>query len=733
MITTRSNNNRGAFCVVLALLLSTAIAALLPATAGVITGKLKYEDKLYDGSGFTGAVEYKPIRLAEIEVLDDDTQQVLGTGVTTITGRYRIAIPSAGYKTLRVRCYARNNLGVPNAVVKNNTGEKAIYTAISSPVFADTGGKTHIDMDITTSNAAGAFNIFDAAVRAMLFMAPFLDDPFPLLTFYWQQGSRDGTYYWPSFNSIHLLGKHSDTDEYDDDIILHEIGHYISCNFSRDDSPGGSHWLSGHYTVTLSWSEGWAHFFSSAVRDEAWQIDTFFSSASYWDLELPSYGAAARGSSNEVAVGAVLWDIYDAQQTPDGLPAGDDEHLVLGFEEIWHLMQDWMTNQNPVELYPFWNGWLDQFVPTITSHYEIESIFADRRIYYVEDLFEPNDTRAQALEILTTGEGYRGSLSALSDEDWYKFAVLTGHTYQVSVDDIYSGNFLRASLYDDGGTLLEEETNSSIAATINIFWTPDYDGWLYLQLDTAATTETASYTISVQGTLADGPLGGPGEDDYGDDLLDPHPILPDGTTLLGSIELPGDADVFSFELEEGWIYNVSVAASTGDNFAELTVYDGDMIIFSTPQPPGGSVPTELTFFAARGETYYARVHHIDRTLGTGDYLIAVTPQGQAQQAAPAVLNLVPAAGEIVYASAPPVLRWGTRDTSPFRLTFARYQGDPFAIIFPFSFTAKQRFVPNAYQWSFITALAEQAGNQLYWSVSSPGVDDSSPYVFYVQP
>jgi len=716
-----------------ALLLVAVGFCFLPATAGVISGEVKYEDKLYDCYGFTGVVEYKPVRLAEIEILDDVTQEVLGSGITTVTGRYRIAIPSAGYDTIQVRCYARNNVSVPNAVVKNNTTERATYAVVSSPVYADTNGKTDIDMDITTGSAAGAFNVFDTAVRAMLFIAPCLEEPFPLLTFYWEPGSYDGTYYYPFFNSIHLLGKTSDTDEYDDDIILHEIGHYICGNFSRDDSPGGSHSLAGLYTVTLAWSEGWAHFFSSAVRDEGWQIDTFFGATSCWSLELPSYEPAVRGSNNEVAVGAVLWDMYDSHSTSDDLPAGDDEHLALGFEEIWHLMRRWMTAQNPAELYPFWSGWTFLMNPTVTSDYEIESIFADRRIYYVADLFEPNDIMGQAAEILTTGEGYRGSLSSVSDGDWYKFGVLSGESYQVYVTDIRSGDFVRTSVYDDGGLPVDEETNSTIGETVSILLNPDYDGWMYLQLDTAVGTETANYTIMIEGTLVDGPLGGPGEDDYGDDVFDPHPITADGTPTAGSIELPGDADAFSFDLATGWIYEVSVAPSSGDNFAELTVYDDDMVVFAAAAPPGGTDPTVVNFFAARGGTYYARVHHTDRALGTGDYAIAVSPQGEAEQAVPAVLDLVPAVGEIVYVSTPAAFRWGARDSSRFRVVFERFEDDPLAVILPFSFTSKQYFVPNAYQWGFITALAEQAGNQLYWSVSSPGIDDSDPQIFYFQP
>jgi hypothetical protein len=51
------------------------------------------------------------------------------------------------------------------------------------------------------------------------------------------------------------LGDH---DEYDDDVILHEFGHFMAYSFSKPAEIGGPHYLNDNtQDIRLSWSEGW--------------------------------------------------------------------------------------------------------------------------------------------------------------------------------------------------------------------------------------------------------------------------------------------------------------------------------------------------------------------------------------------------------------------------------------------------------------------------------------------
>lgn len=100
------------------------------------------------------------------------------------------------------------------------------------------------------------------------------------VTVYWKAGFNPYTYfngaaplsfYSPGNSKLYILGgangdvKASDTDHFDDSIILHEYGHFLEDVYGHSESPGGSH--TGNFIIDprLAWSEGWANYFQSAV------------------------------------------------------------------------------------------------------------------------------------------------------------------------------------------------------------------------------------------------------------------------------------------------------------------------------------------------------------------------------------------------------------------------------------------------------------------------------------
>jgi len=189
-------------------------------------------------------------------------------------------------------------------------------------------------------------------------------------------GTGDGTYFDPNERSIHLLGSSLDTDEYDDDVILHEYGHFMADVFSQDDSPGGPHFLMDHtQDIRLAWSEGWATFFSAAVRGNPLQVDTVAGGASSFEINTPSFASAAIFTTNELAVSTVLWHLLTA---------------LGSSSDIWDVFAQRLPVAATVSMEAFWDGWFG--VGGFASkgrQATLEGITAERQMAFVADAGPP--------------------------------------------------------------------------------------------------------------------------------------------------------------------------------------------------------------------------------------------------------------------------------------------------------------------------------------------------------
>jgi hypothetical protein len=456
--------------------LSSAAAAQV-----TVTGTVFYEDRAYTGSGFTGALVNRPVRQAEIDLVNSAGDVILASGVTDETGAYSLTFAGPD-QDVRIRVYARR-VDLPpkpnpfkiNAVVMNNHGAKLVYTVLGA-VFNSASPPG--DLIITRSGGAGgAFNIFDCAVKSFQYITstpiePGLTTP-PLLTIYWQAGSANGTYFDGSVPAIFLLGKDSDPDEYDDDIILHEIGHWVTVNFSRDDTPGGPHSITDQRDARLAWSEGFAHYWSAIVRQyandhlaieyaaPALQVDNFVNSNGQpingvFDVEGPSFASSAVTAKNELAVAAVLWDLVD--------PAVEAFDGVSGQETpVWKSVHEQIPNRVEITIEDFHEGLAALGTVDMTqvsgSPADVR-IFNSREIRYYADPSEPNadPLTAPSLSGLITLRTFYTNGSP-GDQDWFT-VVAGGGKLVIETLNLKDGADTMLELYDATGvTLLASNDN----------------------------------------------------------------------------------------------------------------------------------------------------------------------------------------------------------------------------------------------------------------------------------
>jgi len=433
-------------------------------TTITVSGTVRYEDKKYDVSGFTGVTSYKAVRFAAIDVVNAGTGATIYSGSTDANGVYYVpSIPSGYAVYVRVNSSAIIT-GATTTVEVKSLSPVALY-GVPGNDFTPTGD-VNANISIPVANtAAGAFNILDVYTSAFQFVHSLTSGVYPpSLAAYWQKGNPNGTFFCtdgascfygaPPGAGIYVLNYLGDTDEFDDDVLYHEFGHFVAANFSHDDSPGGAHYLtSNDLDMRLSWSEGWGDFFPGAIK--SWLSTNhpeLLSSATgstplsqYVDttgtgvgsagisIDIASPGTDAYGSdpyvyaTSEMAVAKVLWNLM----------AGSGNY---GMPAIWSVMTGtaYTDLQNPnytadqVNLETFWDGWLASW-PTNS----VQAIFSERKIDYNADSFEGDGSPNVSRKYIPSE---KHTLYPASDADYVAFVVtVAGTKYTITTSELRNG------------------------------------------------------------------------------------------------------------------------------------------------------------------------------------------------------------------------------------------------------------------------------------------------------
>jgi len=506
--------SRAAFAIVFAVVLAA------PAHANYqVRGKFLYKDRVFGPGGFTGTEPNRPIRLADVELVDTATSTVIASGATGVDGSFTLNVIDNVVRTLRVRVRtSANNTPSFKCRVLNQTAANLPYAVSTPNDYLSHNPNTDIDFVgtpvVAVQGAGGdAFNTFDVMLDGFDFIATLTGSrPSRALTVYWYEGSNDGTYYRHSDASIHLYGLSSDSDAWDDTVILHELGHYVEFNLGNSDNPGGGHTLNGFYDLRLTWSEGWATFFQNMVR--AWlglsRADIYVDTSGQpgpghqflsYEVETPSVGMP--GANNEVSVNAILWDAFDGPTTPDIAPGTDDDDLAMpnAAAEIWEIQAEYYPSATSISLEDFWDGW---FSPSVANGFatELRAIFAAHGVEYFVDVFEGNNSSGQSPTVVAGSPATHHTTFPAGDQDWIQVAVASGGAYVFETINLRNGADTRLDLYaSNGSTLLStNDDRASGDPSSRIGYTPTAAGLVYLRCIRKADLHTyGSYDLKVTG------------------------------------------------------------------------------------------------------------------------------------------------------------------------------------------------------------------------------------------
>lgn len=416
-----------------------------------LNGRIFYADRLYDAQGLTGEQRLRPLRHARWAVVDEAGNLRL-QGTTDGEGRFDLgALVPLG---LRLVVYSEAD------GVSVLDPERAAPYAVSLPL--EGVGTTPLEWRLEQVELPlGAFNILDTLLYGREFVAQITQTPLPPLAAYWAPAGSSGTYYCtgaagqcPQGEGIYVLEGWGDSDAFDDDVLWHEFGHFLSHKLSRDSSPGGCHFLQSlDLDLRLAWSEGWGDFLPAAVKDwlEATQpggsslaegaatslyVDTDGSGPALLSFDVAGASSYYRYASNEIAVAALLWQLRQR----------------YGMAAIWRVLEGYLPiAQGPVNLETLWDGWL-VLNPPGGAILTLENLWGAREIFYRNDEFEDQDD-PNAPRLLSPGSSEWRTLYGPGDVDIAAVYLTAGQSVVIRTSELGNGADTELRLYAPDGSL----------------------------------------------------------------------------------------------------------------------------------------------------------------------------------------------------------------------------------------------------------------------------------------
>lgn len=344
-------------------------------TTVTITGTAQFKRREVYGTVISGGLGNpggaRPIRYAEVRILNS-AGTVIQCEETSNTGAYSFVVPQST-STLTIQITSRANNSQVKAYVYDDPRYNAFYSLETTFVPNASKALATLTAEATGDVKGGAFNILDQILEANVYLRSQVGNcsgtfasctdfsVAPRATVYWKLGFNPGEYYGskssglsfylPGYSRLFVLGgidgdyNSSDTDHFDNSVVLHEYGHFLEDNVFASDSPGGSHNGNKIIDPRLAWSEGWGNFFQAAVRNDPTYLDTegnidgsteylFYVNLEDQTRDVPVN--SGEGDFREFSVTRHMWDALD-NTAAESINGGTD-NISSAFNQIWHSL-----------------------------------------------------------------------------------------------------------------------------------------------------------------------------------------------------------------------------------------------------------------------------------------------------------------------------------------------------------------------------------------------------------
>ena len=303
-------------------------------------------------------IQLKTAKYVVVKALNQKGQ-LLSETTTNDKGEYVLYVPKN--TDIKIRVYARMfKKDVWDLSVVDNTNMKAQYV-IEGDFHNSGDGTTKRNLRAPSgwdgerysgSRDAAPFAILDSIntiMQKVLQASPNIKFPHLLVNWSPKNVAAGGdpslgqivTSNYDGESNLWILGDaNSDTDEYDDHIIIHEWSHFFEDKFSRSDSIGGPHSAGDFLDIRVAFGEGFGNAMSAIATDNPIYFDTSGPNQSVgWYMNIENGTPENPGWFSEASVQRILYDLYDENR--DGM-----DNLNLGFKPIFNVMVDKERNAN---------------------------------------------------------------------------------------------------------------------------------------------------------------------------------------------------------------------------------------------------------------------------------------------------------------------------------------------------------------------------------------------------
>ena len=302
-----------------------------------LEGRVSFDARRPTSTGASSEVEERPARRIQVEARDE-SDRVLASATTTETGDYTLIGTGAA---TRVVVIATRSLELDRMV---SVAFDELGTRVHSEGF-QIGSGSSTDIHLGADDAlGGALHILDTLARGYETVERWTGLRLPELYVYW---GPDVTVDWSYYRGERggrfclelLAGRRSertttDTDEHDEAIILHELGHFVFDQWTSHSSIGGRHPRGSLVDPGVAWEEGRATWLATAILGDPAYVDSrgIEGSGSARVDEVVERPQDPQGPGSETSVAGVLWDLSDGPMDDaiERSPDSDADGLAIG-------------------------------------------------------------------------------------------------------------------------------------------------------------------------------------------------------------------------------------------------------------------------------------------------------------------------------------------------------------------------------------------------------------------